>query len=797
MVELKKAINIQNINNVNSLGEILKNRAELQPNLKIFNFLNTSTDEISSLTNFELHTSACAISQMLTKTLKKGDRALLIFNTGLDFIKYFFACIYAGIVAVPIVAPNFKINDYELKRIVSIIQDAGITAILTTSTLESLLNPKLQAINSITWITNANFIQQDSLKNLILNEQNKEDLAFLQYTSGSTGAPKGVMISHGNILHNSALIEKNFGNNANSKLVSWLPFYHDMGLIGTLIQSIYVGFEVLFLSPAAFLQKPFKWLETISNFKATVSGAPNFAYDLCIDRVSEEELSRLDLSSWKVAFNGAEPIRSDTLTAFSKKFSVCGFKSEAFCPCYGLAEATLFVSCFDQSNDKGIKYFDKRLLSQNTVVSCTYDAENCVKLVSCGIPAEQIEIKVVEPETLNVCSEGKVGEIWIASDSVAKGYWGITDLSEKTFRNKINGHKEFLRTGDLGFVYQKELFITGRLKDVIIIGGVNYYPQDIEEISSQTFGIRKSCVAAFSQPINGEEKLIILAEVERSILRKKTKAIPINQNLEDINGLSVLERCSKIVNNIKKNISKIIKIDPYDIVLIKTATIPKTSSGKIKRSYCRKLYSDEKLEIITSLLQTHKVAREQYGKSYNKKISMTKKIEEINLWLSEEFDKLLHNFSCEKFYFNRLSLIKENSEILNNFIENIKSNFNIKLNALDFVSIDSIENLSFFLKKELDLHQEMIDFLEEKISRIIKVRREDIICVEPISSYGMTSLGASMLIAQIEKDKNIQINIAELFHNMNIVNLAAVIIEASKAKCDKKQTEPVIESIEI
>jgi acyl-CoA synthetase (AMP-forming)/AMP-acid ligase II len=342
--------------------------------------------------------------------------------------------------------------------------------------------------------------------------------AFLQYTSGSTSQPKGVIVSHANLLHNEELIQQAFSQTESSVIVGWLPLYHDMGLIGNVLQTLYVGAQCVLMSPAAFLQSPFRWLQAISYAKATTSGGPNFAYDLCVRKISEEQRAQLDLSSWKVAFNGAEPIRPATLERFTEAFAPCGFNAEAFHPCYGLAEATLFVTGKAAGSPRA-QSFNVAELVKNRVVSSGGNGTENKRLVSCGVSFGEQTVVVVNPETRIEADTDEVGEIWVAGPSIAGGYWNQPEATRQTFHAQLAGdtQKKFLRTGDLGFVFDGELYVTGRLKDLIIIRGLNHYPQDIEQTVEQSHAaLRPGCGAAFSVEIEGEEKLVVVQEVQRT-----------------------------------------------------------------------------------------------------------------------------------------------------------------------------------------------------------------------------------------------------------------------------------------
>ena len=310
-----------------------------------------------------------------------------------------------------------------------------------------------------------------------------ESLAFLQYTSGSTSSPKGVMVSHGNILHNEGLIQRAFRQTARSTIVGWLPVYHDMGLIGNVIQPLYVGAACVLMSPVAFLQSPLRWLQAITRYRATTSGGPNFAFDLCARKVRQAQRDTLDLSSWQVAYNGAEPIRLETLERFSAAFEPCGFRREAFLPCYGLAEATLLVSGSLRTASPRVEHVQAVGLESHRVVEAAAGDGKAVPLVGCGEVTDGQELVIVHPDSSRRCAPDQVGEIWVAGPSIARGYWNRPEETERNFHARLaeTGGGTFLRTGDLGFLKDGELFITGRLKDLVIIRGLNHYPQDIEQ----------------------------------------------------------------------------------------------------------------------------------------------------------------------------------------------------------------------------------------------------------------------------------------------------------------------------
>ncbi|HVG20478.1 MAG TPA: amino acid adenylation domain-containing protein, partial [Blastocatellia bacterium] len=403
-------------------------------------------------------------------------------------------------------------------------------------------------------------------------------LAFLQYTSGSTTTPRGVMLSHANLLHNQRMIESALPQPEESIIVSWLPLYHDMGLIGTTLHSLYKGARCVLMSPGSFLQRPFRWLQAISRYKATTSGAPNFAYDLCCHKVKPEEMDLLDLSSWSVAFNGAEPVRAETMDLFAATFASRGFRREAFHPCYGLAEATLIVSG-KKSGGPMTREFEASRLGLNQVKEASASDRTARRLSSCGKIAPGQNVVIVNPESRTRCSRDEVGEIWISGPHVAQGYWNLPDETGRTFRAFLSdtGEGPFLRTGDLGFFADDELLVTGRLKDLIIIRGRNHYPQDIENtVQARRAALRPGCGAAFSVEVEGEERLVIVQEVD-------------HPHRLDLDAL---------VDDIRQAVAEAHELQTYSVALIKPGSILKTSSGKIQHFSCKAAFLDGALDAV-------------------------------------------------------------------------------------------------------------------------------------------------------------------------------------------------------
>ncbi|MEH2078581.1 MAG: AMP-binding protein [Nostoc sp.] len=563
-----------------TLVNLLRYRTLQQPNQVPYTFLVNGETEKLSLTYETLDQKARAIAALLQSMKAFGERVLLLYPPGLEFIAAFFGGLYAGVTVVPVYPPRGK---QRMTRLQAIAKDAQATFALTTSSVMTKLGerfkeePELAALQSIA----TDNIAENLADDWFFPEITNNSLALLQYTSGTTGNPKGVMVNHENLLYNSALIYQSFEHTPDSRGVIWLPPYHDMGLIGGVLQPIYGGFSVMLMSPESFLQKPFRWLKAISDYQATTSGGPNFAYDLCVDKITPEQRQQLDLSSWEVAFNGAEPVRAETIERFSATFADCGFKRSAFYPCYGMAETTLIVSGGLKKEPPVIRFVQDQAFKQNLIVTTTSEDEDARAIVGVGHTSLDQKIAIANPESLTRCLDGQIGEIWVAGQSVAGGYWNKPEETQQIFNPQLQDTKEepFLRTGDLGFLLNGELFVTGRLKDMMIIRGQNHYPQDIEfTVENSHPGLRPNCGAVFSVEVDGVEQLVITQEIERTYLRQ----------------LDVDE----VVKSIRQAVSEQHQLQVYAIVLLKTASIPKTSSGKIQRHACRVGFLDKSLDIV-------------------------------------------------------------------------------------------------------------------------------------------------------------------------------------------------------
>ena len=512
---------------------VLRAQAARVPDLVIYRFLTDGETVTASLTCAGLDRRAREIGAELQRRFPPRSRLLLVVPPGPDGISAFYGALCAGMVPVPLFPPS---DAASLGRTKKIAADADAAAILSTSELAGMLAQGGMPVIA------ADEIRADAAA-WTDPQPGADDLAFLQYTSGSTGDPKGVMVAHGTLITTCIDIDRAFHHDADSVMVSWLPTFHDMGLIYGVLLPLLIGFPCCLMPPAAFLRKPARWLRAISAFRATHSAAPNFAYDLCVRKTSEAERGALDLSSWRVASSGAEPIRASTLTEFAEAFAPAGFAFQSFCPSYGMAEATLKISTAQAGEGPRILH----------------------KTVSCGRSNIGAEILIVDPATATPLAEDETGEIWVSSPSIAMGYWRRPEQTEETFRAKTSdGRGPFLRTGDLGFLHEGELFVTGRIKDLIIVRGRNHYPHDLEltaELADDA--VRPGCGAAF---VLDEERVAIVFEVREDETEPQA-----------------------VIRNVRSAIAAEHGVTVADVAVYAPGTLPKTSSGKIRRTACREL----------------------------------------------------------------------------------------------------------------------------------------------------------------------------------------------------------------
>ncbi len=570
---------------VETLVEALRARTEIHGDETLYTFVE---DGDNALSYIDVDRKARAVAADLVARGLIGERVILLHTPGEQYTVSFLGCLYAGAIAVPAFPPDPARLERTLPRLLSIIRDCDASALLTSAGLKKQLNvlarsiPQLKELEKLVWIA-SDAIEESAAAMWRDPNISGDTIAFLQYTSGSTRAPKGVMVSHHNIIENAKACAMGLRFGERDTSVTWLPPFHDMGLIGNLIQAVYSNIPTVVTSPQAFLQRPLGWLELISKHKATYSGAPNFAYNLCARRVTPEALETLDLSHWRIAFCGAEPVHPNTVRTFTAAFADAGFNPRAFVPCYGLAESTLIVSSYNRHSGAPvtIKSVKKSGLEQGWIVNAAEGDDDRGEIVSCGPTISMLDVRIVDPETSMEQFPGQVGEIWVAGGNVAQGYWGAEEETKRTFAAYLsNGKGPFLRTGDLGCIIDGELYIVGRQKDLIILAGRNLYPQDIEYTVERAHpAVRLGGVAAFAIEYDESENLVIILEVNPA-------------KMTDADGGDIIDAVMREVNANHE-------ISVHDVVLIAPRSLYKTSSGKVQRSACRQAYLNDSLEVVS------------------------------------------------------------------------------------------------------------------------------------------------------------------------------------------------------
>lgn len=567
----------------NSVVDLARTQATQRGQAVAYTFLLDGQPQEVNLTYAALDEQARAIAAHLQQTMQPGDRAILVYPTDPAFIAAFLGCLYAGIIAVPVPEP---FTDRHFLRIKSIVADAGTRHILTTSHFLTAVNQRFADnpdIQSLHWLATDTIPPQEA-HNWQEPPLSHDKIAFLQYTSGSTAAPKGVIISHGNLLANSEMLRQIYQSHQESVIVSWLPLFHDLGLVAKIMQTLYVGCRCILMSPLAFLQKPVRWLQAISHYRGEISGAPNFAYAVAARKVTPAQKETLDLSSWRIAFCGAEPVRAATLDEFAAAFQSCGLRRESLLPAFGMAEATLFIAAGPLNHGPIYYELDAAAFSQHQVVPAQTGSAS-ITAVACGnFNWLDQQLKIINPDTLTESQPNEVGEIWLAGSHIGQGYWNNPAATKATFHayTADTNAGPFMRTGDLGFVHDGQLYIGGRIKDLIIIDGQNHYPQDIEfTIENAHPLIRNGCTAAFPIDYEGQERLVIVAE-----LRPPSADTP----------LPPPETISQLI---RRAVAQEHGIPLHDVAFIKPRTIHKTSSGKIQRRACRADYLNGRLQLIT------------------------------------------------------------------------------------------------------------------------------------------------------------------------------------------------------
>jgi acyl-CoA synthetase (AMP-forming)/AMP-acid ligase II len=569
-----------------TLVEVLRTRAQHTPERCAYTFLADGENETGGLTYGEVDARARVIAGWLQSQGLTGERALLLYPPGLEYVSAFWGCLYAGVVAVPAYPPH---RNRPMPRLSAIAADSAAAVVLTTTAIRADVDQRVQQapdLQALSWQA-TDTLDRDLMSAWRDPELCEDALAFLQYTSGSTALPKGVRVSHGNLIANQRMQEHALNSPEELVLISWLPPFHDMGLISGILHSIYVGGRSILMPPLMFLKKPLLWLNLISRHQGWItSGAPNFAYDLCVDKTTPEQRALLDLSHWRVAYCAAEPVRKETVDRFTKTFAQCGFRDDTFLPGYGLAEATLIVSGGPQPKPPVFRTVAKAALEEHSVLAASSADEGVQTFVGCGQTVLDQELVIAHPETCVECPPGRIGEIWVKGPHVTQGYWNRSEETSQTFGASLahSGRGPFLRTGDLGFLNDGELFITGRLKDLIIIAGRNIYPQDIEFTAEKSHpAFQPGASAAFAVTASGPEQLGVALEVKREHYRKLDP--------------------EKVIAAVRQAVAAEHQVRVEHVILVRPAGIPKTSSGKIQRRLCRSKWQAGELDS----LQNHPV----------------------------------------------------------------------------------------------------------------------------------------------------------------------------------------------
>jgi acyl-CoA synthetase (AMP-forming)/AMP-acid ligase II/acyl carrier protein len=558
-------------------SDVLAKRAEAHPDRTAFIWVDADGGETNRLGYGELHDRVERYAAALSARDMAGSRALMLFEPGLAFVVAFLGCLRAGVIAVP--ANVTKPGRTSWDRLVAVAKDSGAACILSEQRSTSKF---------VNWFASSEELSR--LEVLCLDDAQYSPIngrerpprntpAFLQYTSGSTGNPKGTVVTFGNLAANAALMSIAFDIDFDARIVTWLPPHHDLGLIGNVLQVLWDGAQCIMMPPVSFVQNPARWLEVIGRYRATLSMAPNFAYELCVRRIPPERRGTFDLSSWQVAVNASEPIRASSVQRFIEAFRESGYKASCMQPAYGLAEATLIVSSAAADAAPSILCVESEALDQGRLVLSTADRRSR-EIVSSGSVRSPQHVSIVHPETRRVCESGEIGEIWVSGPCVASGYWGRQEETQRTFGARTaDGQGSFLRTGDLGIVFDGELYVTGRIKEVIIIRGRKIYPQDIEATVQRSHdALRPAGGAAFAVEREEGESIVVVQEIERT-------------------ALASIDRHA-LVSIISQAVFAEHDVAIADVVLVKPEVIPKTSSGKIQRVLCRDLYSRGELDQV-------------------------------------------------------------------------------------------------------------------------------------------------------------------------------------------------------
>jgi acyl-CoA synthetase (AMP-forming)/AMP-acid ligase II len=589
-----------------TLVDMCRDRSAADPGRRIFVFLENGIDESAALTLADVDRRSRAIAVRLSELAAPGSRVLLSYPPGLDFVTGFFGALYAGMIAVPVAPIDGDCNDVKRSRIESIARSAEPDVLLTSAAAVDQVKKELADTGRLCGlhVVASDEVPDDAASRWTRPDIGPSTVAYLQYSSGSTGQPKGVVLRHASVLHNLALIVENGSDGGGERppsFISWLPMFHDMGLISSVVEPIYAGYDAVLMPPVAFVHRPFSWLRAISNVGRANAAAPNFAYEMCARRSRPDQRAQLDLSGWTIALVGAEPVRARTMRLFAETFAPCGFRPETFFPSYGLAESTVMVSGGPVGRGAVMHTFDAQALAAGRVQLAGPGGAGTGgastggagtggagtgggrELVGCGQIQPTLTVVIARPGTDEPCAQDEVGEILVSSRSVGDGYWNQPEETERTFHARVRGYgeRDFLRTGDLGFVFGDQLFVTGRLKDVVIIDGHNHYPHDIElTVDASHPAIRDGFCCALSVEEGDAERLVVLAEV--SVRKMKSQ--------DTASATGALAASDEVAAAVRRAVTAEHGIAVSDVVLLKLGTLPFTSSGKIQRMECRARY---------------------------------------------------------------------------------------------------------------------------------------------------------------------------------------------------------------
>jgi long-chain fatty acid adenylase/transferase FadD26 len=570
---------------VRTLPDALRLRSEKQPDETAYVFLHNGEEPSETLTYRELNEHAARRAAVLGGLGLRGRNAVLLYPSGLEFVRTLLGCMYGGVAGAPVQVPR---HSDEVRRLRRIADDAGTSTVLTSREVAEEL---LERFGELPELAGLHLLATDALDGpfgtalpAVPAAPSPEDIALLQYTSGSTGDPKGVMVTHANFLANVAETDELWPCEPDGTVVSWLPLFHDMGMLFGIVMPLWAGIPSYLMAPEAFIRRPARWLEAISKYGGTHAAAPSFAYELCAKAAAAGKTEAVgDLSRWRVAGNGAEPVRWSAISMFTEAFAPYGFDPRAMCPGFGLAENTLKATGSPADRVPTVLWVDAEALREGAATPVPAQTEGAVPLVGNGAAVGHTQVRIVDPAIRRALPDGRIGEIWIDGPCVAGGYLGRTQLNEELFRARLDGpdapDAPHLRTGDLGFLHGGELYVTGRLKDLIIRKGRNYYPQDIEFSAEHAVpGLHPNCAAAFSRDEGGRERLIVVVEADGRLLKSP--------------GAEALRA------SVYDAIRETQRITPDEVLIVRRGSVPKTSSGKVQRRECKRRYENGELAAL-------------------------------------------------------------------------------------------------------------------------------------------------------------------------------------------------------